>query len=143
MSTPSRNLNSPLHGNEVLEPHGRHSLLNILSDGWSTGDGTSSLTVSNLEQHNQQQLRPEPTLPVFRRSSTQRRIPIRREVPQQAVLRHSRRLISHQPRRVKLSSLPPPNPAKNLCPSTKATVSQVQPQQLQQQRIPRHPVSPK
>jgi len=35
------------------------------SDGWSTGDGTSSLTVSNLEQHNQQQLRPEPTLPVL------------------------------------------------------------------------------
>jgi hypothetical protein len=35
------------------------------SDGWSTGDGTSSLTVSNLEQHNQQQLRPEPTLPTL------------------------------------------------------------------------------
>jgi len=34
-------------------------------DGWPTGDGTSSLTVSNLEQHNQQQLRPEPTLPVL------------------------------------------------------------------------------
>ena len=34
-------------------------------DGWSTGDGTSSLTVSNLEQHNQQQLHPEPALPVL------------------------------------------------------------------------------
>ena len=35
------------------------------SDGWPTGDGPSSLTVSNLEQHNQQQLRPEPALPVL------------------------------------------------------------------------------
>jgi len=34
-------------------------------DSWSTGDGTSSLTVSNLEQHNQQQLRPGPTHPVL------------------------------------------------------------------------------
>jgi len=34
-------------------------------DGWPTGDGTSNLTVSNLEQHNQQQLRPESTLPVL------------------------------------------------------------------------------
>jgi len=35
------------------------------SDSWPTGDGPSSLTVSNLEQHNQQQLRPEPALPVL------------------------------------------------------------------------------
>jgi PERQ amino acid-rich with GYF domain-containing protein len=68
---------SPRHSSAVTQPQQpspwEHSVRTPWStvpsehspDGCSTGDGTSSLTVSNLEQHNQQQLHPEPTLPVL------------------------------------------------------------------------------
>ena len=106
------------------------------SDAWSTGDGTSSLTVSNLEQHNQQQLRPEPTLPTLPEvvSVTTELNPQTREVTQQAAL--TVQPPTDIPPATQGEALEPPAAKlrKKSAPSSKATVSQVQPQpQLQQQ----------
>jgi len=105
-------------------------------DGWSTGDGTSSLTVSNLEQHNQQQLRPEPTPPVLPEavSVVTESKPHAPEVPQQDV--HTVQPPIDVPPVTQGETLEPPvsKPHKKSVSSAKATVSQLQPQpQVQQQ----------
>lgn len=112
-------------------------------DSWSTGDGTSSLTVSNLEQHNQQQLRPEPTLSVLPEvvsvaTESNLQTP---GVPQQEVP------ASQPPADVPLvtqdEALEPPatKPRKKPVSPTKGMVSQLQPQpQVQPQ--PSLPIKP-
>lgn len=139
---------SPLHVNTLAQPQqsspwersirspwstvpSEHS-----SDGWSAGDGTSSLTVSNLEQHNQQQLRPEPTLPV---------LPEVVSVTTESNLQTTGAPQQDTPPVQTSNDIPPATPDEALEPSvtkprkksaspTKATVSQLQPvsQMLQQ-----------
>ena len=99
-------------------------------DGWPTGDRTSSLTVSNLEQHNQQQLRPEPTLPVLPEAVsviTQSNLHTS-EVPQHSVL--AVQLPADIPPVTRDEAPEPPTtkPRKKSVSPTKATVSQLQPQ---------------
>jgi len=114
-------------------------------DGWSTGDGTSSLTVSNLEQHNQQQLRPEPTLPVLPEvvsvaTESNLHAP---EVPQQDV--PAAQPPTEIPPVTQDEVLEPPatKPRKKSVSPTKGTVSQLQPQpQVQQQPQPSLPSKP-
>ena len=109
------------------------------SDGWPTGDGTSSLTVSNLEQHNQQQLRPEPTPPVLPEAVPATTEPNLHtpEVPQQDV--PAVKLPADIPPVTQDEALEPPatKPRKKSVSPTKGTVSQLQPQpQVQQQPQP-------
>ena len=107
-------------------------------DGWSTGDGTSNLTVSNLEQHNQQQLRPEPTLPVLPEAVSVAESNLDTpEAPQQGAFtaQPSTDIPTATPDEV----LEPPaaKPRKKSVPPTKATVSP-----LQQQPRPPAPSKP-
>lgn len=101
-------------------------------DDWPTGDGTSSLTVSNLEQHNQQQLRPGPTLPVLPEATSvtaQSNLPTP-EVRQQGAL-------TVQPQagtQDETLELPATKPRKKSASPTKGTVTQLQPQQQAQQQ---------
>ena len=148
---------SPLHPNTLAQPQqpspwersvrtpwstvpSEHS-----SDSWSAGDGTSSLTVSNLEQHNQQQLRPEPTLPV---------LPEVVSVTTESILQTPGALqqdaLTVQPQNDIPSATPdealePPvtKPRKKSVSPTKATISQSQPQsQVLQQPQPSLPTKP-
>lgn len=111
-------------------------------DSWSSGDVTSSLTVSNLEQHNQQQLRPEPTLPVLPEaaSATTESHLHTPEVPRQDVL------VAQPPTDippVTRDEIPEPlvtKPRKKSVVPSKGTVAQPQPQQqVQQQQQPSKP----
>ena len=114
-------------------------------DGWPTGDGTSNLTVSNLEQHNQQQLRPEPALPVLPEAvsvTTESNLHTP-EVPPQDVL--DAQPLTDVPPITQDEALEPPvnKPRKKSVSPTKATVSQLQPQpQIQQQLPPSLPNKP-
>lgn len=107
-------------------------------DGWPTGDGTSSLTVSNLEQHNQQQLRPEPTLPVLPEvvSVVESNLD-RPEVPQQDVFT-AQPLIDNPP--VAQDETLDPPAAKSRKKSVSSTKAAVSP--LQQQPRPPAPSKP-
>ena len=104
------------------------------SDSWPTGDGPSSLTVSNLEQHNQQQLRPEPALPVLPEvvSATTELNFQTPEAPQRTAPTVN-------------ETLEPPatKPRKKPTPPVKVTTSQLQSQpQVQQQPQPLLPSKP-
>jgi PERQ amino acid-rich with GYF domain-containing protein len=112
------------------------------SDGWSSGDGTSSLTVSNLEQHNQQQLRPEPTLPVLPEvaSTTTESNLHAPAVPQQSVLAAQPSTDVQPATRDQTPEPSVTKPRKKSVSATKGTVSQPQPQQqVQQQQDPPKP----
>jgi PERQ amino acid-rich with GYF domain-containing protein len=114
-------------------------------DGWSTGDGTSSLTVSNLEQHNQQQLRPEPTLSVLPEvvpAATESNL-LTPEAPQRDV--PAVKPPTDIPPVAQDEALEPPatKPRKKPVSPAKGTVSQPQPQpQVQQQPQPSLPSKP-
>ena len=100
-------------------------------DGWSAGEGTSSLTVSNLEQHNQQQLRPESTLPVLPEAvsvATEPNLHIA-EVPQQDVVMVQLPADISPTTRDETSEPPITKPRKKSIPPAKGIIVQPQPQQ--------------
>ena len=102
-------------------------------DNWPTTDGTSSLTVSNLEQHNQQQLRPEPALPVLQEAvpiTTESNLPTS-EIPQQSVQVAQPPTVLPPPTQDEILEHPSAKPRKKSTSPTKGTVSQPQPQQQQ------------
>jgi len=105
-------------------------------DGWRTGEGTSSLTVSNLEQHNQQQLRPEQTLPVLPETVSVTTEPNLRmpEVPQQDVPTVQPPVDIPPATQDEAPEPPVTKPRKKSPPPAKTTVSQLQPQQQAQQQ---------
>ena len=139
---------SPLHANPLVQPQQSSPWeRNVRApwstqppdnspDGWSTGEGTSSLTVSNLEQHNQQQLRPEPTLPVLpEAASVATELNLHTpEAPQQDV--HAVQPPIVMPPVTQGETLEPltTKPRKKSVSPAKTTVSQVQPQQQVQQQ---------
>ena len=100
-------------------------------DGWPVGDGTSNLTVSNLEQHNQQQLLPEPTLPVLPETVSVTTKPNLHtpEVPQQEVSVAQPSTDVSPAMHDETLEPPATKPRKKPVPPTKGTVSQSQQQQ--------------
>ena len=139
---------SPRHANNIVQPQQPSPWERSVrtpwsavppehpSDGWPTGTGTSSLTVSNLEQHNQQQLRPEPTLPVLPEvvsAATELNFQTP-EAPQRDA--PTVQLQTDTPQATLNEALEPPvtKPRKKSTSPPKATASQLQPQpQIQQQ----------
>lgn len=103
------------------------------TNSWPTGGGTSSLTVSNLEQHNQQQLLPEPTQPALPEavSATAELNLHPPEVPQQDV--PAAQLSTDVTPATRDENLEPSvtKPRKKSVPPTKLSVSQPQSQQQQ------------
>ena len=142
---------SPRHANALAQPQQSSSWERSVRtpwstlpsehspDGWSTGDGTSNLTVSNLEQHNQQQLHPEPTLPVLPEavSATTESNLHAPEVPQQNALAVQPPTDTLPATQGDALESPATKPRKKPASPAKAMVSQLQPQpQVQQQSQP-------